>query len=78
MAVTCLAWFDEDRKFAVAYADGELVLCSKNEYEEPVKIEAHQVLYLCGRFFMSVTAFLLHIFFIDFFGYNLCFEFRDC
>ncbi|XP_076465936.1 putative E3 ubiquitin-protein ligase HERC1 isoform X3 [Babylonia areolata] len=40
--VTQLAWFDEDRKFAVAYHDGELVLCSRNEFEEPVRVEAHQ------------------------------------
>ena len=43
MSVTQLAWFDEDRKFAVAFGDGELMLCSRNEFEEPVKVEAHQV-----------------------------------
>ncbi|KAL8615069.1 hypothetical protein ACOMHN_013603 [Nucella lapillus] len=42
VSVTHLAWFDEDRKFAVAYHDGELMLCSRNEYEEPVRVEAHQ------------------------------------
>ena len=73
MAVTCLAWFDEDRKFAVAYADGELVLCSKNEYEEPVKIEAHQVLHLSGRLFCVSDCFLLHIFFRLFFWVQLVF-----
>ncbi|KAK7116135.1 hypothetical protein V1264_001871 [Littorina saxatilis] len=42
VSVTQLAWFDEDHKFAVAYSDGELLLCSRNEFEEPLKVEAHQ------------------------------------
>ncbi|KAK7467957.1 hypothetical protein BaRGS_00036800 [Batillaria attramentaria] len=42
VSVTQLAWFDEDRRFAVGYSDGELALCSRNDLEEPVKVEAHQ------------------------------------
>lgn len=41
--MTQLAWYDEDHRFAVGYSDGELALCSKNDFEDPVKVEAHKV-----------------------------------
>ncbi|PVD19395.1 hypothetical protein C0Q70_19883 [Pomacea canaliculata] len=42
VSVTQLAWYDEDHRFAVGYSDGELALCSKNDFEDPVKVEAHK------------------------------------
>ncbi|KAJ8304849.1 hypothetical protein KUTeg_018432 [Tegillarca granosa] len=42
VSVTCIAWFDEDRNFAVAFSDGVISLCSKLEIEQPVITEAHQ------------------------------------
>ncbi|XP_052100156.1 probable E3 ubiquitin-protein ligase HERC1 isoform X2 [Mytilus californianus] len=42
VSVTKLAWFDEDKNFAVAYSDGVVSLCSKLDIEQPVTTEAHQ------------------------------------
>ena len=43
VSVTKLAWFDEDKNFAVAYSDGVVSLCSKLDIEQPITTEAHQV-----------------------------------
>ena len=43
MSVTHLSWFDEDKKFAVAFNDGLIYMASKEEFEEPIIVEAHQV-----------------------------------
>ena len=42
VSVTHIEWFDEDKKFAVAFTDGVIYMCLKN-MEAPVVIEAHQV-----------------------------------
>ena len=42
-AVSQLAWYDEDKKFVVAYADGMLAECSREETEAPRIVEAHEV-----------------------------------
>ena len=62
VSVTQLAWFDEDSKFAVAYQDGEVMLCGKNEYEEPIKVEAHQVRQSLFKY-STVSAVLFGLFF---------------
>ncbi|XP_071845609.1 probable E3 ubiquitin-protein ligase HERC1 isoform X3 [Apostichopus japonicus] len=39
VAVTCLSWFDEDRRFAVGYSDGAVALCSKDMFDfQPLEI----------------------------------------
>ncbi|GFO36542.1 HECT and rld domain-containing e3 ubiquitin protein ligase family member 1, partial [Plakobranchus ocellatus] len=42
VSVTSIAWYEEDRRFAVAYSDGVISLCSKENYEQPINIDAHQ------------------------------------
>ena len=43
MSVTQLAWYDEDKRFAIAFSDGLIYMGSKEEFEEPIIIDAHQV-----------------------------------
>lgn len=45
VSVTCLAWFSEDRPFAVGYSDGKLLLGAKEPTEKggAVLIDAHKV-----------------------------------
>ena len=45
VAVTCLAWYDEDHRFAVGYSDGQLAFCSRDTFDpEPTFVlEAHEV-----------------------------------
>ena len=47
VAVSRISWYDEDKSFAVGYADGMISICSKEEYETPVSVEAHEV---CGHY----------------------------
>lgn len=44
VSVTCLAWFSEDRPFAVGYSDGKLLLGTKEPTEKggAVLIDAHK------------------------------------
>ncbi|XP_033633807.1 probable E3 ubiquitin-protein ligase HERC1 isoform X2 [Asterias rubens] len=44
VAVTCLAWYDEDRRFAVGYSDGVLAFCSRDTFNpEPlITLDAHK------------------------------------
>lgn len=49
VSVKYMAWFDEDKRFAVGYSDGMVYLCSKDDFQEPVAIEAHQV----GSYFVT-------------------------
>lgn len=45
VSVTCLAWFSEDRPFAVGYSDGKLLLGTKEPTEKGgvILIDAHKV-----------------------------------
>ena len=43
VAVTQLAWYDEDKRFGIAFSDGLIYMATKEEFEEPIIIEAHQV-----------------------------------
>lgn len=45
VSVTCIAWFSEDRPFAVGYFDGKLLLGTKEPLEKGgiVLIDAHKV-----------------------------------
>ncbi|XP_063955724.1 probable E3 ubiquitin-protein ligase HERC1 isoform X1 [Lytechinus pictus] len=49
VAVTCLAWYDEDHRFAVGYSDGQLAFCSRDTFDpEPsFVLEAHENQVLC-------------------------------
>lgn len=48
VSVTCIAWFSEDRPFAVGYFDGKLLLGTKEPLEKGgiVLIDAHKVKHL--------------------------------
>lgn len=61
VSVTCIAWFSEDRPFAVGYFDGKLLLGTKEPLEKGgiVLIDAHKVKHLYQMvifyyFFMQV------------------------
>ncbi|GFS09340.1 HECT and RLD domain-containing E3 ubiquitin protein ligase family member 1, partial [Elysia marginata] len=43
VSVVSIAWFEEDRRFAAAYSDGFISLCSLKNDEQPINIDAHQV-----------------------------------
>uniref|UniRef100_A0A8C9FI45 Uncharacterized protein n=1 Tax=Pavo cristatus TaxID=9049 RepID=A0A8C9FI45_PAVCR len=45
VSVTCLAWFSEDKPFAVGYSDGKLLIGTKEPLEkgEIVLVDAHKV-----------------------------------
>lgn len=45
VSVTCLAWFSEDRPFAVGYSDGKLLIGTKEPLEKGgiVLVDAHKV-----------------------------------
>ena len=43
VAVTQLAWYDEDKRFGIAFSDGLIYMATKEEFEEPIIVEAHQV-----------------------------------
>ena len=43
VSVTHIQWYDEDKRFAVGFSDGIVCMCSKETFEEPQAIEAHEV-----------------------------------
>lgn len=43
MSVTQVQWCAENERFAVAFSDGLLSMCSKEQFEPPVSVEAHEV-----------------------------------
>lgn len=45
VSVACLAWFSEDRPFAVGYSDGKLLIGTKEPLEKGgiVLVDAHKV-----------------------------------
>ena len=53
VSVTCIAWFSEDRPFAVGYFDGKLLLGTKEPLEKGgiVLIDAHKV----KHFYQMIT-----------------------
>lgn len=55
VSVTCIAWFSEDRPFAVGYFDGKLLMGTKEPAEKGgvVLIDAHKV-----KAIFSMVAFL--------------------
>lgn len=58
VSVTCIAWFSEDRPFAVGYFDGKLLMGTKEPLEKGgiVLIDAHKVKTI---FFMLAFLFCL-------------------
>ncbi|CAL1541385.1 unnamed protein product [Lymnaea stagnalis] len=42
VSVTCIVWYEEDRRFAVGYSDGVISLCSREDFGQPVNIDAHK------------------------------------
>ena len=48
VSITCIAWFSEDRPFAVGYFDGKLLLGTKEPLEKGgiYLIDAHKVKHL--------------------------------
>ncbi len=42
-SVSQLRWYDEDKKFAVGFSDGVVLLCAKDDFESVIPLEAHQV-----------------------------------
>ncbi|XP_021370838.1 probable E3 ubiquitin-protein ligase HERC1 isoform X1 [Mizuhopecten yessoensis] len=42
VAVTLLAWYDEDRNFAAGYSDGVVIISNRSDFETPVITETHQ------------------------------------
>ena len=44
MSVTQIQWYAENDRFAVGFADGVLSMCSKEQFEPPVSVEAHEVI----------------------------------
>lgn len=49
VSVTQIAWFDEDRPFAVAYSDGVISLCTKLEIDCPQDTKAFDSAILCMK-----------------------------
>lgn len=43
VSVTQIAWFEEDRPFAVSYSDGVISLCTKLEIDCPQDTKAFDV-----------------------------------
>ena len=44
VSVTNLAWFEESRRFLIAFSDGVIYQSSPSEFEEPIRTEAHEVI----------------------------------
>lgn len=57
VSVTCIAWFSEDRPFAVGYFDGKLLLGTKEPLEKGgiVLIDAHKVKHLYQMVIFLIT-----------------------
>jgi len=51
VSATCLAWFSEDRPFAVGYSDGKLLIGAKEPLEKGgiVLIDAHKVEFVWSK-----------------------------
>ena len=43
VSVTKLAWFEESRRFLIAFSDGVIYQSSPSEFDEPIRTEAHEV-----------------------------------
>lgn len=48
VSVTCLAWFSEDKPFAIGYLDGKLLIGTKEPLEKGgiVLVDAHKVKFI--------------------------------
>ncbi|KAH9513368.1 putative E3 ubiquitin-protein ligase herc1 [Bulinus truncatus] len=42
VSVTSIAWYEEDKRFAVGFSDGVISLCSRQDFEQPININAHK------------------------------------
>lgn len=62
VSVTCIAWFSEDRPFAVGYFDGKLLLGTKEPLEKGgiVLIDAHKVKHLTRWLLFFVSYHSVH------------------
>ena len=43
VSVTKVAWFEESRRFLIAFSDGVIYQSSPSELDEPIRTEAHEV-----------------------------------
>lgn len=43
VSVSHLEWYEEDGRFAVAFADGAIHLCGREDYMANIAVEAHEV-----------------------------------
>ncbi len=43
VCVTQLAWYDDEKRFAVGFSDGLIYLATRDEFQQPTRLEAHQV-----------------------------------
>lgn len=43
MTVTKISWYEETRRFVVGYSDGVIDQCSIEEFEPPIRTQAHEV-----------------------------------
>lgn len=63
VSVTCIAWFSEEKPFAVGYFDGKLLLGTKEALDKGgmVLIDAHKVTTVrgCFLFLFSISFFSL-------------------
>ncbi|XP_035829751.1 probable E3 ubiquitin-protein ligase HERC1 isoform X3 [Aplysia californica] len=42
VSVTSIVWYEEDHRFAVSYSDGVISLCSREDFEQPLNVDAHK------------------------------------
>lgn len=47
VSVTQIAWFEESRQFIVGYSDGVIYQCSLEQFEQPIRTEAHELSITC-------------------------------
>ena len=54
VSVRCLSWFNEEKRFAVGYSDGQVWLARKDNYSSSpeIRINAHEV---CDRYAHTVV-----------------------
>jgi hypothetical protein len=45
VSVTKIAWYEETRRFMVGFMDGVIDQCSTEEFESPIRTQAHEVSY---------------------------------
>lgn len=45
VSVRCMSWFNEEKRFAVGYSDGQVWLVNKDNYStsQDIKVSAHKV-----------------------------------